>query len=187
MRIVLHIVGLLTCFLIALQLGLSMHFPTDHLMDLAKYNIHKSSKGKWLVEHEDTQFSPLGKLVLREVSVLYRPKKTAEYESMMAMEKVSLGVSLGALLSGQLGGKLQADMFGGQTTLVAQQLSPREWRGEIDSQNINLAMLPTAGESSSVDMTGTLKVTGNFKHHLKKIKKTQGKLKKRGKNPGLLA
>lgn len=152
--------------------AMHLHFPSEAVVERARYAVQDGSKGKWALEASDASWWMPGGVTLSDVTVFRtegaRRRPSADESGpipgsiFMRSDSVSARVALLPLLSGQQMLDFVAEAWGGD-------LSGRF--GEADgmrlvtlhTDGIDLARIPIEGEEWSVDASGLLKLDADLK------------------------
>ena len=173
MQKLLWIIGGFVWAAICFRTALSVHFPTDEVRNRIQYEAQQSGY--------DVQFDDLGPngLVgasIENAKILKVNKRDQSATPFLAIDNLSVSVNPIMLMMSKLSASIDAELFGGTADLGYQRSIQGEgiFDFQSDIQDINLAQIPIAGSSWSLDMLGKLNWTNDVHINPDKIRESYG-------------
>ncbi len=164
-------------------LGFNVHFPSDAVLDFARWQIQQSSGGAWALDADDASWWMPAGVHLSDATLFKvdapksRRKKRAKPEDASAgdvlaaplaavpflrAEDVSLRLALLPLLTGRTALEFALDAYGGE--IEGSVGEDAEFTTvEAMAEGINLARMPIGGDDWNINAVGKLKLNTDLK------------------------
>ena len=185
--------------LIAFGLGLRVHFPEEQLIERLQWEVQERSGGDFALQAGSASPWRMTGVTLKDAVLLRvdkpsprrrRPRRGAEEEAeepeeaaadaaptegevYLRAEELALRVEPLALLSGEQAAVFFARLFDGDLTgRVA--MTPDGQIINAQGHGLNMALIPTAGEEWSMDLSGRMDLMVDLEMNFEKIKESRG-------------
>ena len=164
MRIIIHILASFFVFLLSFRLGLQFHLPIETIQKHLIWNLQQNSN--WSVDIQNVELYSLMSLKAKNVSVIQREQKNAEYEEFLFVEELLISPSIPSLLSGQLSTGIETSLLTGTMTAKIEQQNSERFVGQLVGNDLDLSLLPAKGKDWQANLMGKLQFALDLDHHL---------------------
>lgn len=151
--------------LVTFVAGLMFHFPEQSLIERLRWEVQNNTDGEMALQAEGARLWRLSGVSLNDVTLLKVPTNTRRRgndddetaSALFRADHVSARAELLSLLRGDVAAQFQTEVFNGN-------LSGRVAQGaeattiQANAEDINLSLIPIAGEEWNVDASGRMNV-----------------------------
>ena len=164
MRIIIHILGSFFVFLLSFRMGMQLHLPIETIQKHLIWNLQQNSN--WSVDIQNVELYSLMSLKAKNVSVIQREQKNAEYEEFLFVEELLISPSITSLLSGKLSTAIETSLLTGNITTKIEQQNSERFVGQLVGNDLDLSLLPLKGQDWHANLMGKLQFALDLDHHL---------------------
>ena len=171
--------------LVVFVVGLHVNFPSEALLDRARWEVQDRSDGAWALDAHDARLWRLTGIEVDDATLLQVPRQSRrdaedgealELEPVVRVDSLAARVHLLPLLTGTQELGFLASVFGGE---LGGSVGLDETRTHVVAKgsDLDLSRMPTSGEEWSIDAAGVAELDVDISTDTEDIKASTGRFK----------
>ncbi len=171
--------------LVVFVVGLHVNFPSEALLDRARWEVQDRSDGAWALDAQDARLWRLTGIEVDDATLLQVPRQSrrdaedgeaVELQPLIRVDSLAARVHLMPLLTGTQELGFLASVFGGE---LDGSVGLDETRTHVvaNGSDLDLSRMPTSGEDWSIDAAGLAALDVDITTDTEDIKASSGRFK----------